>query len=112
MSEQRKFLIDELQPTDKLRQEVISYLQTLSPEEIQKKHGFPQIWLVKGKLLISDGNNRTADLLRRGHLEIRTDYNEIRTLPQGYCFFIDILTARAKELQSQGIYSVKDLWQI
>ncbi len=106
----RTVLVANLQPIDTLRTQVLSHLESLNTEEIEKI-GLPQVWETPMGLIISDGHNRTALLAQRGCKKIRVEYNKTDELSEEYCFFFDIITRAAKQLQSRGIYSVYDLLQ-
>ncbi|PIN77885.1 hypothetical protein COV15_01160 [Candidatus Woesearchaeota archaeon CG10_big_fil_rev_8_21_14_0_10_34_12] len=99
--------LEDLQPTDELRKETVSFLETLGDEEIISKTGFAQAWLINGKLYISDGNNRSGIMAAKGINEITVEYKE----ESEDCFgIIKILLFRAKKLRKMGIHNPYDLW--
>ena len=102
--------IEDLQPTDTLRQETVSFLETLTPEQI-KGLGMPQVWETSSGLLISDGNHRAAVLAQQGANSIEVDYNPAKNIPEYLQEFLTEIIKRAKNLTSKSIYSVYDLWQ-
>ena len=103
--------IAELQPTDTLRQEAVSYLSELSLIEIESRHGMPQVWETEKGLLISDGNQRIATMAKRGEIHAKVDYCNLGKVPAAESYFLDTITKRAEQLRNQGIYSPGDLWQ-
>lgn len=101
----------ELQPTDTLRADTISFLETLTPEQILDIKGQIQVWETNKGLLISDGNNRAAVLVSKGRQKIEVDYISRREA-ETYCpDFLDTVIGRAESLSSKGILSPYDLWQ-
>ena len=105
----RTVKIIDLQPTDQLRTGTLSFLETLSLNEIHEL-GAPQAWETQEGLLISDGNNRVAVLARKGQETVDVDYNNIHEISNEHTYFKNEITQRAKELRERGIYSFDDLW--
>lgn len=102
--------LEDLQPTDTLRESSQSYLQTLTYEEIEKRHGLPQVWKTDIGLLISDGNQRAADAYKKGLKEIRVDF-QTDDIPDYFLDYLNLVISEAELLRKQGIHSPKDLWQ-
>lgn len=100
--------IADLQPTDVLRQESLAYLESLTNEEI-KNSGTMQVWETSHGILLSDGNNRTAILAKRGERKVKVDYHNSRGMAEDS--FIKVHAELAKKLRQRGIYSPMDLWQ-
>jgi len=109
----KTFRIEDLQPTDTLRQPVITSLDTLTSKEILDITPPPQVWnTLEFGLLISDGNNRVGLLANRNKKEVTLDYfnnNEVRLYCSGY---IDIVLNRTKKIMNAGVYTPYDLWDI
>ncbi|MBI2629678.1 hypothetical protein HYW76_01120 [Candidatus Pacearchaeota archaeon] len=102
--------IEKLQPTDNLRVESFSYLVQLADEELDKideKEGHPQAWLVDGKIIISDGNQRTAARAMKGKRVVNVDYQG--ELPSYLAGFAEEVLIRKTRLQKNGVYSFFDL---
>lgn len=103
--------ISDLQPTDTLREESVSYLAALSLEEIEARHGIPQVWETSSGLLVSDGNQRLATTAKRGKMQVLVDYCRPGKIPAGESEFIDLIIERAEQLRKKGVYTPLDLWQ-
>jgi hypothetical protein len=102
--------IADLQPTDTLREQNVGFLETLNPMQIAN---YGLIWVLGTSIgdLITEGNNRTAVLARKGMEQIRAKYIDFRKVDRGYLAFLDMHLDMAEQLRRQGIYSVYDLWQ-
>lgn len=106
----RLIKISELQPTDLLRESSQLYLQTLSVNQIERMHGIPQVWETPEGLLISDGNQRTANYAKRKINQIKVDYQKT-DIPDYFLDCLNLIISRAELLKRQGIYSPQDLWR-
>jgi len=102
--------IGDLQPTDTLRIGTISYLETLTPQEIIGL-GMPQVWDTPYGLLISDGNHRVAALAQKGVKTLEADYIKI-SVDDIEINGLQEVIARAEQLRALGITNPYDLWQI
>jgi len=109
--ELREINILDLQPTDTLRAETMSFLESLSEEEICRLEA-PQVWETSEGLLISDGNNRAALFARKNCLRIKVDYctsEDIVDFRKYYEEEVEFVLERAKQLKKQGICTLYDL---
>tara|TARA_Y100000310_G_scaffold300403_1_gene336057 strand:- start:1430 stop:1762 length:333 start_codon:yes stop_codon:yes gene_type:complete len=106
----KKVRISDLQPTDTLRTETVSFLETLTPETIVSM-GLPQVWDTSEGLLISDGNHRAAVLASKGHKTMDVDYVNEQEVKLYCSSDLSLVLRRARELMKKGIYSPSDLWQ-
>ena len=102
--------IAELQPTDTLRLEAQSYFESLSLNEIAKRHGLPQVCETSHGLLISDGNQRTASYAKKKIAKIEVDFQQT-SIPDYFLDYLNLVISQAEVLRKQGIYSPLDLWQ-
>jgi hypothetical protein len=101
--------VDVLQPSDLLRVQSQAYLETLNINEIKERHGLPQVWEVDGSFIISDGNQRAANLAKRGVKVIEVDYQGTQ-IKDYFLDFLNLVVSRAEALRKQGIYTPRDLW--
>jgi hypothetical protein len=72
--------------------------------------GLPEVWKTPEGLLISDGNQRTAAMAKRGREKIHVDLKQFN--PELQMFFAEQyeeILARAKKLRENGIYNPYDL---
>jgi len=100
--------IRDLQPSDTLRPDATSFLESLSEEELQRL-GLPQVWNIDGKLIISDGNQRTAIAAKKGKTIIQVDYQG--KVPEYMNNFKEIVLNNVRLLQESGVNNPYDLWQ-
>ena len=105
----RLFALDCLQPTDYLRPESMLFLSSLSFEDLRSL-GLPQVWQVGDSYVISDGNNRAAQIVSRGCKETAVDFQG--DLFDSMAGFEEIVLERAERLRGEGVYSVYDLLRI
>ena len=104
--------IGDLQPTDIIRQGTVSFLETLTPEQILaiKNHPIEVVETPRG-LLLTEGNNRAAVLAAKGVATLAVEYKTLRDLGKFFDGFLDEVYRFVDELRARGIYSVSDLWQ-
>jgi hypothetical protein len=101
-SEIRKVRLKDLQPTDTVKEETISYLAMLTTEELNALKPMPQVWLFEETMVLSDGNNRSAVLAQRGEQEMLVEY---KGHPGEYAFLLAKDIENAKRLIDNGITS-------
>lgn len=97
-----------LQPTDIARAQQQEYLSTLTPEQIYKKHGYPEVWKVDKTLYISEGNNRLLSMTRKTQLAL-VDLKTTEKIPQYFIDNLKLIIKRAQKMQQHGIYTLPDL---
>ncbi len=105
-SEIRKVKLKDLQPTDITREKTISYLATLTTEELNRLEPLPQVWFVEETMVLLDGNNRSAVLAQRGEQEMLVEY---RGNPGQYAFLLTEDIENARRLVDRSITSPYEL---
>ncbi len=100
--------LDTLQPTDTARAQQQEYLQTLTPEEIYKKHGYPEVWQINKTLYISEGNNRLLSMTGKTQLAL-VDLKNTNGIPLYFLDNLELVLQRARKMQEHNIYTLPDL---
>ncbi len=111
MEETKLVRIEDLQPTDTLRQPAVSFLETLTPDEIKAVGDHPiEVLETPGGLLLTEGHNRVAVLAKKGEIEVNVRYQTVKDL--GTCFsgYLEQVHQIVDELRQQGIFTPYDLW--
>jgi len=114
MGVQREIDIIDLQPRHwEFRPHVISGLGTLGDEELLALVRSAEVWEIDGGKLISDGNHRLSECLRRGFTRVVVDYNELDDSAI-VCFLdgVEDLIYDVQEARNRGVYSLADLWAV
>lgn len=107
----RLIRLEELQPTDALREPSLFYLESLSNKQLIDL-GLPEVWQTPSSLLISDGNHRAAIQAKRGIKEIKVDYKKLS--PSLFASFeseFESMIERAQNMRKQGVYNPYDFWR-
>src|SRR3989344_7555354 len=98
----RRFAVERLQPTTALNLTTIIYLSSLSNSKLREK-GRPQVLDTDEGLIISDGNNRSADWARRGERFISVEYINAKGVEIYYCELLNVVIICARNMRSSGV---------
>jgi len=106
-----KVSIDELQPTDlDLVSETIFFYRTTFP--LLRDNFPPEVWMLRGKMYIADGNNQVYDFYERGRKNILVKLftpENCSMSSDAYEYALSQVLEKAGEAEDRGIRHISDL---